>query len=55
MRDDRFNMAQLRHAWHHLDQGRTEAAKEVIASVIRGMERDESRQRPNDQNGQSLA
>jgi hypothetical protein len=34
-----FNLAQLRHAWQHIDQGRIAAGKEVLASVIRSMER----------------
>ena len=33
-----FVIAQLRHAWQHLDQGRPEAGKQVLASVIRLLE-----------------
>lgn len=37
-----FNLAQLRHAWKHLNEGRVVAGKEVLASVIRSMEHHKS-------------
>ena len=37
-----FDIGQLRHAYHHLSEGRLVAGKEVLASVIRDLERNQS-------------
>ena len=39
MEKEKFYLAQLRHAYHHLKEGRNVSGREVLASVIRDMER----------------
>lgn len=42
MMSNDYILAQLRHAYHHLNEGRNKAGKEVVASVIRNMERNDN-------------